>query len=333
MQGHLPPSPTQSKTAPPIMLSSVKGKIPYKEVEYSEMSHWGQRKLLLSEIEFLSKYSRSEDIVVYAGAAPGIHIPYLSELFPELSFILVDPGRFGIKETEKIKIINGYFNEKIISTLPKNLLFISDIRRKGIHDCDSVDEYDRLFQEDMELQQEWIEMMRPLYSFVKFKLSFNSGSTEYLKGKIYLPVFGRQGTSEARLLVSSRDNFEKILYDNKEYEEKMAYFNQVIRTLHYNFPLPVEEQNKLNIVGLDNCYDCCREIMILSSYLDSKRADEISIMSHDITNHLNKMYHSTRNLGTKVSKNTRKDWTFCSHISPKVYIPSQKVKSYVNELL
>ena len=43
--------------------------------------HWGQRKLLISEIEFLTKYSRKNDTILYIGAAPGIHINILIHLY------------------------------------------------------------------------------------------------------------------------------------------------------------------------------------------------------------------------------------------------------------
>ena len=46
---------------------------------------WGQRKLIMMEISFLSRYSSPGDIVVYAGAAPGIHIPYLAGDFFAIS--------------------------------------------------------------------------------------------------------------------------------------------------------------------------------------------------------------------------------------------------------
>ncbi len=56
--------------------------------------HWGQRKLFMSEIEFLTKYSIPGDIVLYVGSAPGIHTYFLSLFFPFLNFILFDPSEF-----------------------------------------------------------------------------------------------------------------------------------------------------------------------------------------------------------------------------------------------
>ena len=80
--------------------------------------HWGQRKLLMTEIEFLTQYSKKNDMVLYVGAAPAIHTSFLSKLFPTLKFILVDPMKFNIKETDKIEIRKEYFtNEKALINL------------------------------------------------------------------------------------------------------------------------------------------------------------------------------------------------------------------------
>jgi hypothetical protein len=88
--------------------------LPYRRRsgETKSVCHWGQRKLLLSEVEFLNEYLPSNIIalVIYAGAAPGHHIPLLSDMFPNLRFILVDPSPFEIDETDKIKIRKQFFN-------------------------------------------------------------------------------------------------------------------------------------------------------------------------------------------------------------------------------
>ena len=51
--------------------------------------HWGQRKLFLTELQFLTHFwdpnQVPEPIVIYAGAAPGRHFPLLSKLFPQLT--------------------------------------------------------------------------------------------------------------------------------------------------------------------------------------------------------------------------------------------------------
>ena len=56
-----------------VLLDSMP-KTKYKQrtdFEKKYIRHWGQRKLLLSEIYFLTKYGDKSFNVVYAGAAPG----------------------------------------------------------------------------------------------------------------------------------------------------------------------------------------------------------------------------------------------------------------------
>ena len=66
--------------------------------------HFGQRKLLLSEVELLTALERSLmqnnvsaeafPIIVYAGAANGSHLPFVFNMFPRFRWILVDPDTF-----------------------------------------------------------------------------------------------------------------------------------------------------------------------------------------------------------------------------------------------
>ena len=72
-----------------------------------ENVHDGQRKLLMSEIQFLSRVHASKGVnsvdtegrvsltpflCVYTGACHGIHIVDLIDMFPNVYFILIDPG-------------------------------------------------------------------------------------------------------------------------------------------------------------------------------------------------------------------------------------------------
>lgn len=61
--------------------------------------HIGQRKLLLNEIQFLTKYNEHK-ICIYAGSAPGNKTHLLSTLFPDIKFILIDPNKFNMLITD-----------------------------------------------------------------------------------------------------------------------------------------------------------------------------------------------------------------------------------------
>jgi len=128
------------------------------EFNYKSL-HWGQRKLFLSELHFfnniiLNKYKNfNKFLVIYAGAAPGIHLNLLGYLFPYVEFHLYDPNVFDsslIKNKKQFKINplkdvkTGIFNENIINQYLKLfdenknkyndyiIIFISDIRGNDI---------------------------------------------------------------------------------------------------------------------------------------------------------------------------------------------------------
>jgi hypothetical protein len=113
-------------------------------VEDQGVIHWGQRSLLMSEIEFLTTYARDGMIVVYVGAAPGTHLAYLSDLFPNVTFELYDPAPFTIRENAKIKIFtgnDGMFNDETAKKYSgrNDVLLISNVRSP---DCKQLKEDD-----------------------------------------------------------------------------------------------------------------------------------------------------------------------------------------------
>jgi len=75
----------------------------------------GQRKLLLAEIDFLTRYVQEGVTVVYAGAAPGTHLNYLAELFPSVKkFVLVDPAEFKCHpNSDRIVILQQFFTDEV----------------------------------------------------------------------------------------------------------------------------------------------------------------------------------------------------------------------------
>jgi hypothetical protein len=96
------------------------GGIPTSTLDYKldYANHWGQRKLLLTEIDFLTQTlsSKNEKIdVIYAGAAHGTHIKFLFNLFPNIRFHLYDPAIFDSVLKTYVKtgqiIINEYYHD------------------------------------------------------------------------------------------------------------------------------------------------------------------------------------------------------------------------------
>ncbi len=148
---------------PPITLADVDGTLAYqgKTNMFRPSMHIGQRKLAIEEIQFIVealKVNPALKYVVYAGAAPSVHMGYVSALFAgRIKFLLVDPAEFKINldyyapvDTRvayadeaiglvewfaaawcDIAVYQGYFTEAIArdcGVYLRDYVFMSDIR-------------------------------------------------------------------------------------------------------------------------------------------------------------------------------------------------------------
>jgi hypothetical protein len=86
--------PTSKSFHPiPVNVADIKGSHKYIEKYHKIAAKIGQRKLLMSEIDFLTQMLDNYDqpaVMVYVGSAPGHHIHVLAQLFPRVKFILFD---------------------------------------------------------------------------------------------------------------------------------------------------------------------------------------------------------------------------------------------------
>ena len=228
------------------------------------VKHWGQRKLLIGEIEFLTNFASSCKHVCYVGCAPGIHIPCLSSLFPSLTFHCFDPRPVVFSTDASVLFVQKEFSVDLLSEdVRKDMVLISDIRSDYEHSEDPG-KVDELVSRDMALQMQWVSNIQPKASMLKFRLPWTEGTTEYLDGDLFLPVWGRPTTTECRLVC--KGPVKKKMYNNKKYWEQMCYFNQKTRVQFY--------QHENIVDGMDHCYDCAAEDWILQQYC--KRYDGYS---------------------------------------------------------
>jgi len=265
-----------------------KYKMKYDTKWKSHNTHIGQRKLLLSEIQFLTTYykaHRGHPTLLYVGAAPGSHMTFLSFLFPAVKFVLYDGAKFdprlkthpafeihegtdGFMTTEKCK--------ELVAKKYPNLLFVSDIRLDGAdHDA-----FEHGVTRDMSLQKEWVEILKPVMSLLKFRMSYHMKEHEkmtYLKGILYYGIWPRPVSGETRLLVKKADIGKDVAYDFTDYEETMFYHNKVRRSFCY----PIEDRYKKYMTGAKNtycsCYDCMMELTTLNKYaiMSRRPIDEV----------------------------------------------------------
>lgn len=236
--------------------------------------HFGQRKLHLSEVEFLNIVTSKLDVkkqkvvMIYAGAAPGVHTKLLSTMFPFVEFVLVDPNPFKIKnEPPYITIYNEYFTDEIAHRFRKEYadyirLFVSDIRT-GDPTTMTPEEVENRVDIDMEWQQDWHKIMEPMLSMFKFRLPYvgddpkRKRTKDYLDGDIQLQIWAPQSSSETRLIVKGDAGMKT--YDCVKYENQLFRFNIHERVMCYPHDI-------INIPGIDCCYDCRAEIHVHEEY-------------------------------------------------------------------
>jgi hypothetical protein len=247
-------------------------KIPYRRRtnEYKFPIHIGQRKLMLSEIEFLTHNGPTAKTVVYAGAADGTHQILMSRLFPDFEFHLYDPAQFNKKlaEIKNIHIHNEYFTDKICKEWKdKKILFISDIRRTPILKFGTTEydvEMEKWVAEDMKMQMDWVKIMNPEYSMLKFRLPYKEGQTEYLNGVLYFQIWPGATSTETRLWVPKNPSL--IMYDNGDYQDILFAHNYCTRMQHFDIPA-IKGEEILKFKGFEFDYDSKAEVHVLCEYL------------------------------------------------------------------
>jgi hypothetical protein len=240
-------------------------------LDHQSKCHWGQKKLLLSEIQFFTRICKTlntkslkDYAVVYIGSAGGHHLPILYNLFPDLIWLLYDPAPFSkevMKHPTKDKsvfVYNMYFTDDTLEHVRKNcqgrkILFISDIR---------VETKEEDIIKDMRNQAFWGTELNSPFMLHKFRLPYEELETIpksnlqfklndklfinpnlkitknknmlYLKGDIYLQIFPPPYSGELRLFVEQKDGkYEFAEYDYLDIENRLVYFNSYIRPYFY----------------------------------------------------------------------------------------------------
>lgn len=253
----------------------------YKEIHNV---HIGQRKLLLSEIQLLTKYyeeNKKDPVLLYVGAAPGTHLVLLSFMFPKVSFVLYDGAKFDqeLKKYPEIFEIHegndGFVTTELINNIKHkfvntNLLFVSDIR---LGDDDKT-KFEHGVSRDMQLQEEWMDILKPKMSLLKFRMSYNMNHGDkltYTKGDILYGIWPKPLSGETRLLVRQEDVGNKIKYDFKDYEEVMFFHNKYERSYCYQYdnnetPKVIRDFISSKKNPYCPCFDCLSELQILDKY-------------------------------------------------------------------
>lgn len=241
-------------------------RLPYvfRKDDVTSVVHWGQRKLLLAEVQFLTQYGHLSDTVVYAGAAPGTHMAALTVFFPQHRFYLYDPAPFGLDASDALVLRQEMFTDDVaaswapeVNEMRKPVLFVCDIRSADF-ELVGTEESDKRIREDMAAQKRWTQLMKPAMASLKFRLPWGTGHTRYLDGDLHFQVWAPPKSTEGRLFT---DGLTEREYDDKQYEDQCFYHNTVVR-------LATHPHDIVGVRGMDHCGDCAAEAQILGRYME-----------------------------------------------------------------
>jgi hypothetical protein len=277
-------------TRPPRLRYRQKGAL----VKFT--SHQGQRKLFLSELEFLARHARPADAgqvaVVYAGAATGEHIPELARWFPELEFHLYDPAEFHILSEERLHIYNEPFTDATArgwAAAGRPVLFISDVRVVTPGNSPR----DEQVMQDMTDQLRWALLMENVtrQCLFKFLLPYSYGERAppsnpfaagyplgesappsllqgrclyYPPGQLFKQAYHTLSGSETRWEGRPRQGEALVPYDARAYEDLMYEHNVVTREWK-SYAQPVR-----GVPGLGIDYDSTRLARGVRDYLAAR---------------------------------------------------------------
>ena len=256
---------------------------------------YGQRKLLLTVLQFITNYWDPAQIpnpcILYIGSSPGNNIEIIAELFPEVEFHLYDPNPFKIKKSEKVHLYQQYFTDEDAHFWKNknsgNVYFISDIRTADYTKAKNLDDNERQIMKDMENQMKWYNIIKPVHAHLKFRLPYTGGNRpavlSYLDGTLYKQPWAPGTSTETRLVPNGDGNGITKNWDCMKYQSQLFHHNVIIREtfLYDNLCLDSPE--------LLNDYDSRCEVEILTNYLNKRNAfstENVKKLSRMITKRL-----------------------------------------------
>lgn len=272
--------PTLFKTWKDVEKNCKKQKIKKEALLYVPIAqrpvsqiHIGQLKLFLSTLQFLLYYApkNREVHVVYPGSAPGNNTYFITKLFPQCKWHLIDPTPHAknlLNSPNVVFVKQDLFTPEIVQDRKealhnKYVLLISDIRLNNNNES---------VERDNQLQRSWVEELKPNYAQLKFRLSRMSKNPEYLDGTCYLQMYPRKDSTETRLVVKGKGGIKTKVYSEDYYEGVLYYYNKILRTSHY-------PNHYTRIEALDHCHDCSSMIQLLKEYQEKYPENPFSKMS------------------------------------------------------
>jgi Poly A polymerase regulatory subunit len=270
--------------------------------------HWGQRKLALAIVQFLSEHWNNQVVpnptLLYIGASPGNNIEFVAKnFFPDFTVHLYDPRPMKVTPTDKMVVHQELFTDDIAKQWSgRNDVFLMSDIRSGDPSKEDRDTSEANIKNDMQLQGRIYEIVKPVRASLKFRLPYyyedRPKYVDYLYGLVYRGIWPLRTSTETRLVpMENPDGFDRISWDILKYESQMFYHNVQVRQrmLFRNPMFPADDprsETPVDGTELTNDYDSIAEAVVWGNYLrkvggeDMVTVDNVRGLSRSLTQFL-----------------------------------------------
>lgn len=276
-----------------MKLSEYEGKDYDKDIN-SNVTPWGQLKLLFADLEFLNtfydpiKYDR-QIYVLYINPDSGNYIGILSDLFPKLKFLLYNTNfhrdvvskrkviisakvEAAIKE-ERIRLYDDFTDNDLQHYVGRNDIFLISNIFSNIQEVNpDPDKLSALRVDanlrDLEYQKKLYNVIKPLHASLRFRLPTNfedaPTSFTYMYGYLFKMPFVSLRSTETRLVPIENQLKD---YDMKSYYRKMIEFNTLTRNVsRFTNPFTGDRSDILQDELITD-WDTMAYLQVMSDYL------------------------------------------------------------------
>jgi len=322
-----------------ITLDDIKDKMPYtyKNQPIIRGNHIGQRKLLLSEVQFLTQVDSGIKYCIYAGSAPGHKTHFLSKLFPDTKFILIDPNKFNLvivddktTSANNVLFVNKYHRDEphkdivhIYSEYPtksnefvnKKLSDMNDAEKKSVIDLITNSKYKIFIIEDF-MDDKYAKFLKQLGK-TTFVSDIRSNTSKDDSHPLDIDIYWN---------TSMMYNWMNILKPELSMLKiRMPFFNKKIDIGMYEAEFKVSKKYGIDFINDYNNFKfkMSKSIFYLQAWsrqlstelrMYIKKNDINNIVNYDIKEIENKMFYFNvidRTLHMHKNNNASKHYNFC----------------------
>jgi hypothetical protein len=254
---------------------------------------WPQRKQLLAEIHFLTKYldPKLSQTVIYLGGSPGKHLELLVDFFAGITFLCFDSaGYSGVVSKERLILHARTISEDEIETWRGRAYLIIDLKTNQAEDYQAGGEVTatnvrRRRIDDLTLQRRYYTALQPIKGLLTFIPPYpkENGKRElfqYLDGQGYFVPWAGNNSTEIKLVPFSSSRSSKTSSASKTSEANLG--SSASKTSEANLGSSASKTSEANLGSSASKTSATNEFKSRLTDWDLLRHERIMFFHNDV---------------------------------------------------